>query len=242
MKATKEQQTTLLSLQSMDTRIAQLRAARKKHPAVKALDELSNRRADLERATVTARSQASDIQREVKKVEADLERLVARQEIMSNRLAAGEGSHKDLSAIQHELNQMAKRREVLEDEILEIMAKYESAQSRVDELNKQADAITVDEAKVKEELSGAMAEVESELSEKESERASLASSLEGELLDEYEYCRSRTGGQGVLEARGRQIVGQMMDLPESEWHEIMMLAADEVHVSEELDCIIVKTE
>lgn len=242
MKATKEQQTTLLSLQSIDTRIAQLRAARKKHPAVKALDELSARRADLERSTVTARSQASDIQREVKKIEADLERLVARQEIMSNRLAAGEGSHKDLSAIQHELNQMAKRREVLEDEILEIMAKYESAQSRVEELNKQADAIGVDETKVKEELAEAMAEVESELSQKETERSNLASLLEHELLDEYEYCRSRTGGQGVLEARGRQIVGQMMDLPESEWHEIMMLATDEVHVSEELDCIIVKTE
>ncbi|MDO5729833.1 MAG: hypothetical protein Q4P71_09455 [Actinomycetaceae bacterium] len=242
MKATKEQQSTLLKLQSIDTRIAQLRATRKKHPAVKALDEISSRRADLERATITARSQASDIQREVKRVEADLERLVDRQEIMSNRLAAGEGSHKDLSAIQHELNQMAKRREVLEEEILEIMSKYENAQTRVEALNKQADAVALDETKLKEELSGAMEEVESELSQRTEERNDLASALEAELLDEYEYCRSRTGGQGVLEARGRQIVGQMMDLPESEWHEIMMLGADEVHVSEELECIIVKTE
>ncbi|MDO5719343.1 MAG: hypothetical protein Q4P05_01245 [Actinomycetaceae bacterium] len=241
MKATREQQTQLLKLQNIDTRIAQLRAARKKHPSVMALAELTDRREDLERATVTARSHASDVQREVKRVEADLERLVTRQDAMSERLASGEGSHKDLSAIQHELNQMAQRRETLEDEILEIMGKYEAAQERVDELNHQADAVGADQRKCEDELAEAMKEVEAELSEKLAKRDEIAGGIDSDLLDEYEYCRSRTGGIGVLEANGRQIVGQVMDLPESEWHEIVMLADDEVHISEELDCIIVKT-
>lgn len=242
MQASKEHQLKLLELQSVDTRILQLRAARRKHPAVKAMEAMAGRKKDLERAAVTARSHAGDIQREVKRVEHDLERLIARQDVMSERLESGQGSHKDLQAMQHELNQMAQRRDVLENEVLEVMDKYEEANAKVAELERQIDAVGADEEKAKAELGDAMVEVEEELEQKLAKRQELADEIDDELLDEYEYCRGRTGGLGVLEAKSRQIVGMPTALPESEWHEISMLADDEVHLSESLDCIVVKTE
>lgn len=242
MKASKADQVKLLELQQVDTRILQLRAARSKHPAVKVLDALEGRKADLERAKVTARSAATDANREVKRVENDLERLTSRQDVMSERLAAGEGSHKDLTAMQHELNQMAQRRNVLENELIDVMATFESAQETVSELDRQTEAVGADEQAAIAQLQDAMGEVEAELNEKLAKRDELAGEIDSELLDEYEYYRERTGGIGVYEAKGRQIVGMVVDLPESEWHDITMLAEDEVLMSDELEAIIVKTE
>ncbi|MDO5034215.1 MAG: hypothetical protein Q4E01_02385 [Actinomycetaceae bacterium] len=229
-------------MQQVDTRILQLRAARKKHPAVKTLDALSGRKEDLERAKVAARSHAKDTEREVKRVEQDLERLDARQEVMDARLASGEGSHKDLQAMQHELNQMAQRRGVLENELIEVMAVFEDAESKIAQLDKQMEAVGADEEAANAELREAMGEVEVELEEKLAKRAELAGEIDSELLDEYEYFKDRSGGIGVYEAKGRAIVGMNVALPESEWHEITMLKADEVYLSEELEAVVVKTE
>ncbi|MDO5049937.1 MAG: hypothetical protein Q4D87_08675 [Actinomycetaceae bacterium] len=242
MKASREDQAKLLELQQIDTRILQLKAARRKHPAVKTMEALAGRKNDLQRATVTARSHANDTQRDVKRVEHDLERLVSRQDVMSERLAAGKGTHKDLQAMQHELNQMARRRDVLENELLEVMDVWEGAKEKVAELERQIEAVGADEEKSQAQFHEAMGDVEDELQEKQAKRDQLSGEIDGELIDEYEYCRSRTGGLGVLEAKGRQIMGMTVSLPESEWHDIAMLAADEVLVSEELDAIIIKTE
>ena len=242
MKASKVDQSKLLELQQTDTRILQLKAARKKHPAVKTMEALAGRKNDLKRAAITASSHANDDHRDVKRVEHDLERLISRQDIMSERLAAGQGSHKDLQAMQHELNQMAQRRDVLENELLEVMDVWETAKNKVAVLERQIEAVGADEEKSKAELREAMGDVEIELEEKLARREELVAEIDDELVDEYDYCRSRTGGLAVLEAKGRQIVGMTVSLPESEWHEIAMLPEDEVHLSETMDAIIVKTE
>ncbi|MDO5722198.1 MAG: hypothetical protein Q4P06_06635 [Actinomycetaceae bacterium] len=241
VEASREQQVRLLELQQVDTRIAQLRAAQRKHPALATLEELQGRHADLERAQAGARSHVGDCKREASGVEADLERLVARQDKMSARLAAGEGSPKDLQAIQYELDQMAQRREVLETEVLTLMDALESAESKVAAIGEQLEALAASKDEAQAELDAALGEVGAELAEQVSKRESLAAQLDGALLDEYEHCRSRTGGLGVLEARGRQIVGMMTDLSEEEWHGILTMGEDEVYVSEELDCLVVRS-
>lgn len=241
MQATRAQQEQLLQLQQVDTRIAQLKAAQRKHPALAALEELKGRQADLERARVGARSHVGDKQREAKAVEADLERLVSRQDAMSKRLEAGEGSPKDLQAMQYELNQMAQRREVLESELLTLMDELEEANAKVEAMDKQLQGLQASQEEAKAQLDTSLGEVGAELETQLQQRAQLAGGLEGELLDEYEYCRSRTGGLGVLEAQGRQIVGLMTDLSEEEWHGILSLAEDEVYFSEELECLVVKS-
>lgn len=242
MKAPREDQLKLLELQKIDTRILQLRSARKKHPAVKTLDALAGRKGDLERAKITARSKVSDADRDVARVENDLERLTSRQDVMSKRLQAGEGSHKDLQAMQHELNQMAKRRDDLENELIDVMASQEQARQKVEDLDRQMNAVGEDETKAKAELEESMGEVEHELDEKLATRKQLAGEIDSDLLDEYEYCKDRTGGLGVLEAQGRQIVGMTAELPESEWHAITMLGPDEVYISEDLEAVIIKTK
>lgn len=239
MRASKSAQQALLELQELDTRLGQLVASRKKHPAFQTLTELAGRKSDLERAGAAASSVQGDIKRELSVYEADMERLQARQDVMGKRLSSGEGSHKELTAIQHELNQMAVRREKLETQILEVMSRLEKATADLDAIKTQVQALASDAQAARDEYTAAMGEVDKELQEKQARRRELAGELDDELLGEYEHCQQRSG-LGVVAAQGRQLVGMQNALSEYEWHQINTMAADEVYYSEDMECLIVK--
>ncbi|EEH63509.1 hypothetical protein HMPREF0044_1226 [Gleimia coleocanis DSM 15436] len=239
MRASKAQQQALLEVQELDTRIAQLTASRKKHPAFLALSELAGRKSDLERAAAGVSSKHADIKREQAVIENDIARIQARQEVMGQRLANGEGSAKDLVAIQHELNQMATRREKVEAQLMEVMERLETSSADMDAVKAQVAGLAADAEKARAEYKAAMGEVDVELSEKQARRANLVADMDAELLEEYEYCQKRSG-LGVVAAKGRQLVGMVNALSEYEWHQINTLAEDEVYYSEDMECLIVK--
>lgn len=239
MRASKEQQQALLELQEVDNRLAQLNASRKKHPAFLALSELAGRKSDLERAAAAATSKQADVLREQKIIENDVERIQNRQEVMSARLAEGKAAAKDLLAMQHELNQMAVRREKIETQLLAVIERAEKASEIVESVKTQVAALAADAEKARAEYSAAMGSVDTELQEKKKRRAELTALIGDEILEEYEYCQRRSG-IGVVAAQGRQLVGMVNALSEYEWHGINTLAADEIFYSEDMECLIVK--
>ncbi|MCS4484946.1 hypothetical protein NXS08_05605 [Gleimia sp. 6138-11-ORH1] len=241
MRASKSAQQALLELQELDTRIGQLGASRKKHPAFVALTELAGRKSDLERAGSAAKSTHGDIKRELSVYEVDMEKLQARQDVMGKRLESGQGSPKELVAIQHELNQMAARREKLETKILEVMTRLEKAAAAMEAIQVQVQALAEDAGKARDEYTAAMGAVDAELKEKQSRRKEIAAQLDDELLDEYEHCQQRSG-IGVVAAQGRQLVGMQNALSEYEWHQIHSLGAEEIFYSEDMECLIVKID
>ena len=93
------------------------------------------------------------MQREVAKAEADVQLVRDRAARDQARLDAGTGTAKDLQALQHELDSLARRQSELEDVELEVMERAEalaaargrargrsgpSSPRRVDELDRRA--------------------------------------------------------------------------------------------------------
>ena len=70
-----------------------------------------------------------DVQRELRKSEADVEQVSTRAARDRARLEAGTGSAKDLQGLQHELESLARRQSDLEDVELEVMERLETAQT-----------------------------------------------------------------------------------------------------------------
>ena len=129
--AVPQDQWRLLDVQANDTRLAQLAHRRRTLPELAQIADLEARIAALDGRLVLARTKVGDCERAVAKAEADVEVVRARARRNQQRLDAGQGSPKELQAMQHELETLAQRQSVLEDEELEVMETLEAAQQEV---------------------------------------------------------------------------------------------------------------
>ena len=138
LKAAATDQLRLLDVQALDARIDQLAHRRATLPEHAALQELEKALSELADNLVAAETEQSDIARELKKAEGDVEQVQARAARDQQRLDAGQvGSPKELEGLQHEIATLSRRQSDLEDVELEIMERLEAVQSRHAELSAQ---------------------------------------------------------------------------------------------------------
>ena len=130
-------QRTLLKVQALDTRAQQLAHSRKTLPQHAELTRLDGLLAALDTRLVNARTALSDVQSEVARAESDVQLVRDRAARNRGRLDAGTGTAKDLQAIQHELESLARRQADLEDIEIEVMERAETLESEVAELERQ---------------------------------------------------------------------------------------------------------
>jgi len=237
-----QEQRRLLDLQALDTRLAKLAHQRRTLPVLATLAELEGRGEDLHRAQVEARTIASDTRRELTKAESDVEQVRSRAGRHQATLDSGKGLSRELVALQSELAQLAERQSVLEEIQLEVMERMESAEARVAELEVQERAVAADVERHTAERDAAFAELDKEIAQARAERNGLAAQVDTELLDLYEYARSRTGGLGVVAVRGHRTEGAQIDFSLSELAAIDAAGPEEVLVSEEHGYVLVRLD
>ncbi|MPV37473.1 zinc ribbon domain-containing protein [Georgenia subflava] len=237
-----EDQRRLLDLQALDTRIAKLAHQRRTLPVLATLAELDGRAEDLHRAQVEARTVAADTRRELTKAESDVEQVRSRAARHQKQLDSGQGLSRELVALQNELGQLAERQGVLEEIELEIMERMETAEARVAELDAQEKALSADVERHTAERDAAFADLDAEAEKVAAERAEVAGRIDGDLLDLYEYARSRTGGLGVVGLHGHRSEGAQIDFSLSELAAIDAAAPEEVLLSEEHGYILVRLD
>src|SRR5205085_1272497 len=138
---------------------------------------------------VAAQTSASDLRREVTRAEADVEQVRARVSRNRARLEAGQGSAKDLQAMQHELGTLAGRQAVLEDVELEVMERLEGAETRLGELEEQARGVDAELGEVTGRRDAELARIDAEVVSEQNARADAAAGVPGELLALYEKVR-----------------------------------------------------
>ena len=105
------------------------------------LEGLQSRARALADELVAAETRASDTSREVAKAEADVEQVRQRAARDRARLEAGQGGHKELESLQHELATLARRQSDLEDVELEVMERLETVNDTVDRLTTERDQL-----------------------------------------------------------------------------------------------------
>lgn len=235
------EQVRLLDVQALDTRLRQLAHRRRSLPEHQQLADVDAERADLRDRLVQVRTTVSDVQRELRKAETDVEQVRTRAARDRSRLEQGTGSAKDLQGLQHELESLTRRQSDLEDVELEVMERLEAAQA---ELTALEDAMAAAEGRAAElaaSRDAATAEVDSEVATVTAQRDDIASGLDPTLVTLYDRTRERTQGIGAAMLRGKRCEGCRMELTPVELARIKALPDDEVVRCEECGAILVRT-
>lgn len=233
-------QRRLLDVQDADTRITQAKHRRANLPVLAQLHELSGRLSDLETVRGQALVEVSDIQREVTKAEDDVQAVRARAVRDNAKLNSGEGTPRDLQALQSELEALAKRQAALEDVELEAMERLEEAQGRVDSAIKQIAAITAHVAELEAARDHEFAAIDAELEELAAARGAAAQGIEPGLLALFEKIRGTSGGVGAARLVGGQCQGCHMSINSVELARIENASDDDVVRCEDCGRILVR--
>lgn len=226
-------QLRLLDVQALDTQLAKLAHARRSHPSIEALAEVSARADDLDRAAVDARTAVSDARRAVSKAETDVEQVRGRADRDRQRLESGAGSPKDLQALAHELESLAKRQSDLEEVELEAMEALEQAEAALEAIATQRDALGQQAEALTGERDAAFVDLDAQIEQASTQRAVAVDGVDAGLLALYDRVRERTGGLAALRLRGATTEPLQIQLSLTEKAAIEAAPAEEVIRSED---------
>lgn len=229
-------------MQALDTRLDQLAHRRATLPEHATIASLETQVAALRDQIVAAQTEESDLGRELAKAEGDVDQVRARAERDQKRLDAGQvSSPRELESLQHEIATLARRQGDLEEIVLDVMERLESAQSRAAELGAQLEQVQAELTDAIARRDVALAEMDAEVEQATAQRATQASGLDAALLETYEKIRGQQGGIGAAELRQRRCGGCRLELNNVELGRIHDADPDEVIRCEECRRILVRT-
>ena len=241
MKADPQAQLRLLDLQAIDTALAQLAHRRRNLPEHAEIDAVARELSKLEDERVRAQVAVDDLDRDIARIERDVDQVRARKAKDQARLDTGKGPARVLEALQHELVSLQRRQTELEDAELELMEQREQAQATLDEITGRLQAARGrrDEAEARRDR--ALAEIAKEEEFKTSARQPLVADLPADLVGLYDKIREAAGGLAAALVRGGRCGGCRLELSGSERARVKAAAPDEVVRCDECRRIMVRT-
>lgn len=240
MKADPKVQRRLLDLQAIDTALAQLAHRRRSLPQRAELEALARELSALEDERVRAQVAVDDLDRDIARLEKDVDQVRARKSKDEARLAAGSGPARELEALQHELVSLNRRQSDLEDAELELMEQRETAQGVLDGIERRMAEARDRRAATEQRRDDSLAEIAKEEEFKRTARQPLANDLPADLVKLYDKIREDTGLGAALLTAGR-CGGCRLELSGADLARIRKAEADDVVRCEECRRIMVRT-
>ena len=190
---------------------------------------------------VRARTAEADVQREVAKADSDVQLVRDRSARNQSRLMAGQGTAKDMQALQHEVDSLTRRQAELEDIELEVMERAEGLAAAVGELEGQRAELVARIDELTAARDRVLTELETEAATVARPRADIVAGVGDELVALYEKIRASSGGIGAAALRQRRCEGCRLELNQVDINRIRAAADDEVLRCEECRRILVRT-
>ncbi|WP_046469877.1 zinc ribbon domain-containing protein [Allosalinactinospora lopnorensis] len=242
MKAEPAHQTRLLDLQEIDSRLAQLSHRARNLPEIAEVQRLDTGIEELRGRLTAAETELSDLEREQRKAESDVDQVRTRATRDSKRLDAGQvSSPKELERLQSEIASLQRRQSELEEVVLEIMERSEAAEARRVELRKELDASLAAREAAEDRRSSAMLEIRDERASTTERRERVAEEIPEDLLAFYTKLRDQYDGVGVAALRYGRCEGCKLALSTAELGQLRTADPDEVLRCEECRRILVRT-
>ena len=242
MKASPEAQQRLLELADLDTELGRLAYRRRTLPEIAELDQLAVRGAQVRDDTTRADTELSDLDREQARSERDVEQVRVRIDRDQQRLDAGKVSNaRELESLQSEIASLRRRQGDLEEIVLDLMERRESAQARRDGADGDATTMAAELAVVTARRDSALAEISEQEAKAATARAAVAAGMPADLLTLYDKVRAQSGGLGAAPLRRGQCLGCRVQLSTVDLNAIRAAAPDEVLRCEECRRILVRT-
>ncbi|MEV4723891.1 MULTISPECIES: zinc ribbon domain-containing protein [Micromonospora] len=240
MKAEPQVQRRLLDLQAIDTTLAQLAHRRRSLPERAELEGLARELSALEDERVRAQVAVDDLDRDIARLEKDIDQVRARKSKDEARLASGSGPARELEALQHELVSLNRRQGDLEDAELELMEQRETAQATLDGIEARIAEARDRRAAVEQRRDENLAAIAKEEEFKQGARKPLAADLPADLVTLYDKIREDTGLGAALLTAGR-CGGCRLELSGADLARIRRSDPDEVVRCEDCRRIMVRT-
>lgn len=241
MKADPAMQRRLLDLQAVDTATAQRSYRRRTLPEIAQIGEGEARLAALGDDAVRAKTEISDLDREQRRLELDVEQVRARGVRDEQRLTSGAFSNpKELERLQHEVASLSRRQGDLEDQVLEVMERRESADKVLEDVAATAQQVRADYDAAVLRRDAAFAEIDTGLADAQAERELMVAELPADLVAAYERSRGSGSGTGAAALRQQRCEGCRMELASSSLSRARSAPADEVLRCEECGRILVR--
>lgn len=242
MKADPSVQAALLDLQAVDTTLAQLDHKQQHLPEHATIADLETRMAALNDDRVRTETQVSDLERALAKAEGEVELVRTRRARNEERLNSGAITNpKDLQGLQHEIVALDRRIATLEDEELEVMESFETAQAQAEKTRTELADLTEQHRGVAEERDGQIADFDAQRGDLRAERAQLAGGVPDDLLTLYEKLRAQHGGLGAAALERRRCQGCHLELTGSDLRDVAAMPADAIVRCPECSRILVRT-
>jgi predicted nucleic acid-binding Zn-ribbon protein len=242
VKASPEAQLRLLELADLDAELGRLEHRRRGLPEHAELDRLEQRDAQLRDAIASLEAEQGDLRRAQTKAEADVEQVRTRIDRDRQRLDTGQvSSPRDLENLQSEVASLTRRQSDLEEVVLDIMERQETADGRRQAAAAERLTIAGDRDTVTARRDAALAEIAEQAGKAADRRASVASQEPADLLALYERMREQHGGVGAAALRRGRCEGCHLSLNTVDLNTIRAADPDEVLRCEECRRILVRT-
>ncbi len=241
MKASPEAQLRLLELADLDAELARLDHRRRTLPEIAQLEQIDARGGELRDGIVMADTELSDLEREQTRAERDVEQVRQRIERDRSRLDSGQVSAaRELSNLQSEVESLHRRQSDLEEIVLDVMERRESAEGRRTELNAEQTNLAGQAAELTSKRDAALKEIGEQAAAAESSRTEVAADIPADVLTLYDKLRAQQG-VGAAMLRGGRCEGCHLSLHTVDLNQIRATPADEVVRCEECRRILVRT-
>ena len=232
----------MLELADLDAELTRLEHRRRGLPEHAELEQLEQRDSQLRDDVASLDAEQGDLQRAQAKAEADVDQVRLRIDRDRKRLDAGQvSSPRDLENLQSEIGSLGRRQSDLEEIVLDIMERRETAQARRDAAVGERAEIAASREVLTTRRDAALAELGEQAGKAADRRAAVASEEPPELLGLYERMREQHGGVGAAALRRGRCEGCHLSLNTVDLNAIRAAEPDEVLRCEECRRILVRT-
>ena len=241
MKADHFDQQRLLALADEDVALTQLAHRRRTLPEAAAVEAALETERASAAALVRAETEARDLEREVKRMEGDVDVVRQRATRDQQRLEAGSLPAREVTALQHELESLARRQGDLEDQELELMERQEAADAALRAAREAQQTAEAERVRAEQLRDDALTDLADATARHEKARADAAAGIPAPLLSLYDRIRQQTGTTGAALLKARQCQGCRIELFGKELAAVRSADPNEVVRCENCGRILVRT-
>ncbi|CAN5213951.1 C4-type zinc ribbon domain-containing protein [soil metagenome] len=234
-------QSKLLDLAGVDAELTRITHRRGALPEQQEVERLEAERISRKDASVAVEIQIDDIDRDIRKLEGEVDAVRQREDRDRTLLQSGSVGAKQLTELEHELGSLVRRQGLLEDELLEVMEQREALQADHDHAGAQLSQAEEELIDAKRRRDDAVADLDKAQERCAADRERLAGEFPADFLAVYEKQRT-LGGPGAALLQARRCGACRIEIDRGEISRIAATPADVVVRCPECNAIMVRTK
>lgn len=234
-------QSKLLDLAGVDAELTRITHRRGALPEQQEVERLEAERISRKDASVAVEIQIDDIDRDIRKLEGEVDAVRHREDRDRTLLQSGSVGAKQLTELEHELGSLVRRQGLLEDELLEVMEQREALQADHDHAGAQLSQAEEELIDAKRRRDDAVADLDKAQERCAADRERLVGEFPADFLAVYEKQRT-LGGPGAALLQARRCGACRIEIDRGEISRIAATPADVVVRCPECNAIMVRTK